>query len=214
MFLNTYKYNSVKKKPIIYSCMECWILLINLLTTKNIHLTKSLILCSYTCMYWRQWGKSIIHQTSYISYFRIHIIQEIIFCVIFSRCLSDEMKFRISGIKIESKRHYNWINEIKKMAGVCSIGPSEDSYDASPTGSRRESDVNATSCSGCQVYPEDDKRNLQISDGKTKGESKCPNCGLRTLKIVTSLVCGILLGIGLEKARGMLKIKESLSLML
>ncbi|XP_022303364.2 thiosulfate transporter TsuA-like [Crassostrea virginica] len=87
------------------------------------------------------------------------------------------------------------------MAGVCSIGPSEDSYDASPTGSRRESDVNATSCSGCQVYPEDDKRNLQISDGKTKGESKCPNCGLRTLKIVTSLICGILLGIGLEKAR-------------
>ena len=100
------------------------------------------------------------------------------------------------------------------MAGVCSIGPSEDSYDASPTGSRRESDVNPTSCSSCQVYPEDDKRNLQISDRKTNGESKCPNCGLRTLKIVTSLICGILLGIGLEKARGMLKIKESLSLML
>lgn len=82
----------------------------------------------------------------------------------------------------------------------CVVVPSVSSVEEISTGN----EVNNTSYPTCQaqVNPEADVGNMQISDGKTKGTSRDSKCGIRTLKIVTSLICGVMLGIGLEKARG------------
>lgn len=83
------------------------------------------------------------------------------------------------------------------------VVPSASSVEEISTGNERGSEVNNTSYPTCQaqVNPEADVGNMQISDGRTRGTSKDSRCGIRTLKIVTSLICGVMLGIGLEKAR-------------
>lgn len=81
--------------------------------------------------------------------------------------------------------------------------PSVSSVEEIPTGKEKGPEVNNTSYQNCQVQvnPEADVGSMQISDGRTKGTSKDSKCGIRTLKIVTSLICGVMLGIGLEKSR-------------
>lgn len=83
------------------------------------------------------------------------------------------------------------------------VVPSVSSVEEISTGNEKGAEVNNTSYSTCQaqVNPEADVRNMQISDGRTRGTSRDSKCGIRTLKIVTSLICGVMLGIGLEKAR-------------
>lgn len=85
----------------------------------------------------------------------------------------------------------------------CVVVPSVSSVEEISTGNEKGGEVNKTSYPTCQaqVNPEADVRNMQISDGRTKGTSMDSKCGIRTLKIVTSLICGVMLGIGLEKAR-------------
>lgn len=80
------------------------------------------------------------------------------------------------------------------------VVPSVSSVEEISTGN----EVNNTSYPTCQAHvnPEADVGNMQISDGRTRGTSRDSKCGIRTLKIVTSLICGVMLGIGLEKARG------------
>lgn len=83
------------------------------------------------------------------------------------------------------------------------VVPSVSSVEEISTGNEKGAEVNNTSYPTCQaqVNPEADVRNMQISDGRTRGTSRDSKCGIRTLKIVTSLICGVMLGIGLEKAR-------------
>lgn len=85
----------------------------------------------------------------------------------------------------------------------CVVVPSVSSVEEISTGNEKGAEVNNTSYPTCQaqVNPEADVRNMQISDGRTRGTSRDSKCGIRTLKIVTSLICGVMLGIGLEKAR-------------
>lgn len=93
----------------------------------------------------------------------------------------------------------------------CVVVPSVSSVEEISTGNEKGAEVNKTSYPTCQaqVNPEADVGNMQISDGRTKGTSRDSKCGIRTLKIVTSLICGVMLGIGLEKARGRYFIKIS-----
>lgn len=91
------------------------------------------------------------------------------------------------------------------------VVPSVSSVEEISTGNEKGAEVNKTFYPTCQaqVNPEADVGNMQISDGRTKGTSRDSKCGIRTLKIVTSLICGVMLGIGLEKARGTYFIKIS-----
>lgn len=84
------------------------------------------------------------------------------------------------------------------------VVPSVSSVDEISTGNENGAEVHNTSYPTwqAQVNPEADVGNMQISDGQTRGTSRDSKCGIRTLKIVTSLICGVMLGIGLEKARG------------
>lgn len=93
----------------------------------------------------------------------------------------------------------------------CVVVPSVSSVEEISTGNEKGAEVNNTSYPTCQaqVNPEADVRNMQISDGRTRGTSRDSKCRIRTLKIVTSLICGVMLGIGLEKARGRYFIKIS-----